>query len=98
MLDIYISSRELWSQNNYLTLAVQCSRTMTYRDCAFVTAAPKQWNALPKTLKSCENLPVFKRALKLTYLKGFIWTDYFSTSFAFKTFLSLKWIVYVHCM
>jgi len=67
MLDIYIPSRQLRSQNDCLTLIVPRSRTVTYGDRAFMTAAPKLWNILvPKTLKSCETLPVFKRALKLT--------------------------------
>jgi len=44
---------------------------VTYGDRAFMTAAPKLWNALPKTLKSCETLPVFKRALKTHLFKMF---------------------------
>lgn len=71
MLDIYIPSRQVRSQNDRLTLVVPRSRTVTYGDRAFMTAAPKLWNALPKSLKSCETLTVFKRALKTHLFKRF---------------------------
>jgi hypothetical protein len=72
MLDIYTPSRQLRSQNDCLALVVSRSRTVTYGDRDFMTAAPKLWNALPRTLKSCETLTVFKRALKTHLFKRFL--------------------------
>jgi hypothetical protein len=54
-----------------VSIAGTISRTVTYGDRAFMTAALKLWNALPRTLKSCETLTVFKRALKTQLIKRF---------------------------
>jgi hypothetical protein len=71
MLDIYIPSRQLGSQNDCLALVVPRSRILTYGDRAFMAAAPKLWNAVPKTPKSRETLTVFMRPLKTHLFKKF---------------------------
>ena len=64
LLEVYTPRRQLRSQDECFPLVVPKTRTVTYGDRCFMTAAPKLWNALPNNLRSCETLPSFKRALK----------------------------------
>jgi len=60
------SSRSLRS-NDQLLLMVPRSRLKCKGDLAFSVAAPRLWNDLPLSVKSCPSLGVFQSALK-TYL------------------------------
>ena len=43
---------------------VKEARTAAYADRAFSVAAPHEWNKLPSTIRSCQSVDSFKRALK----------------------------------
>ena len=67
LLQSHRPTRALRSSSNKCTLAVPRTRTVTYGDRAFTTAAPKLWNSLPESLKCSSSEAVFRRDLK-TYL------------------------------
>lgn len=64
LLEVYIPRRDLRSKNEAATLVLPRSRTVTYGDRSFMTAAPKLWNSLPSNLRSATTLCSFKKALK----------------------------------
>ena len=50
-----------------LTLVVSRIKGTTLGDRAFRVAAPKLWNSLPKDVRSCNDVGVFKSKLKTHY-------------------------------
>ncbi len=50
-----------------LTLEVPKTRHKTLGDRSFMSAAPREWNALPSELRSLDDLAVFKKQLKTHY-------------------------------
>ena len=64
LFQLYKPSRNLRSQNTSIRLVVSKTRTMTYGDRCFASAAPKLWNKLPSKIRDCETLDSFKRSLK----------------------------------
>ena len=69
LLEVYIPRRDLRSKNEAATLVLPRSRTVTYGDRSFMTAAPKLWNSLPSNLRSATTLCSFKKALKTHLFK-----------------------------
>ena len=59
-------SRSLRSSGQKL-LTVPLAKLQTYGDRAFSTAAPRQWNNLPLSIRKSPSIAIFKRHLK-TYL------------------------------
>ena len=66
LIRLYEPSRSLHSSHQ-LMLVTPRTRLKTYGDRAFCSAAPREWNNLPLTIRSCTSLDCFKSALK-TYL------------------------------
>ena len=64
LLSIYTPSRSLRSSQDPFTLTVPRTRTATYGERAFSSAAPKHWNSLPLTIRQHPSTDSFKRALK----------------------------------
>ena len=64
LLQVYKRGRKLRSQSSSIRLVLPKSRTMTYGDRCFASAAPKLWNELPLKIRDCETLDSFKRSLK----------------------------------
>ena len=64
LLQVYKPGRNLRSQSSSIRLVLPKSRTMTYGDRCFASAAPKLWNELPSKIRDCETLDSFKRSLK----------------------------------
>ena len=64
LLDLYQPKRALRSQDDSLTLVVPRTRTTTYGDRSFETAAPRLWNALPLGIRKSTTLSSFKTSLK----------------------------------
>ena len=64
LLQVYKPGRNLRSQNTSIRLVIPKTRTMTYGDRCFASAAPKLWNELPSKIRDCETLESFKRSLK----------------------------------
>ena len=58
----------LRSQND-LKRDVPRTKRKTLGDLAFKVAAPKLWNSLPKDVRSCNNVSIFKSKLKTHYLR-----------------------------
>ena len=50
-----------------LKLDVPRTKRKTLGDLAFKVAAPKLWNSLPKDVRSCNNVSIFKSKLKTHY-------------------------------
>ena len=63
LLTRYTPSRTLRSSCAIL-LCEHKTRTKSYGDRAFQNAAPKLWNKLPKAIRLCDTLSLFKRKLK----------------------------------
>jgi hypothetical protein len=63
MLDVYKPRRQLRSSDT-LQLSIPRVRTKTYGERSFSFNGPKQWNALPMSLRVIPSTPSFKRALK----------------------------------
>ena len=68
LLTPYRPPRTLRSSQENL-LVVPKSKLKTYGDRSFCAAAPKAWNNLPISIRSCQTLGAFKSSLK-TYLFG----------------------------
>ena len=64
LLHLYEPKRALRSQDDSLTLVVPRTRTTTYGDRSFETAAPRLWNALPLGIRKSTTLSSFKTSLK----------------------------------
>ena len=58
-----ISNKKLRSSDHKL-LAIPRTRTKTYGDRSFSVAGPRLWNNLPKQLRLCSSVDVFKKDLK----------------------------------
>ena len=58
------SSYSLRSSKEQLLSPPNCKTLVTLGDRAFVAAAPKLWNALPKDVRNAETVDSFKRLLK----------------------------------
>ena len=58
------SSYSLRSNKEQLLSPPNCKTLVTLGDRAFVAAAPKLWNALPKDARNAETVDSFKRLLK----------------------------------
>ena len=52
-----------------LKLDVPRTKKKTLGDRAFKVAAPKLWNSLPKDVRSCNNVSIFKSKLKTHYFR-----------------------------
>ena len=52
-----------------LKLDVPKTKRITLGDLAFKVAAPKLWNSLPKDVRSCSNVSIFKSKLKTHYFR-----------------------------
>ena len=53
-----------------LKLDVPTTKRKTLGDRAFKFAAPKLWNYLPKDVRSCNNVSIFKSKLKTQYFRS----------------------------
>ena len=72
----YIPISKLRSSNQNL-LAIPRSNLRAYGDRCFSVAGPKLWNSLPKNIRMCDSLELFKKRLKTHLFKS-----------AFPTFLN----------
>ena len=64
LLQVYKPGRNLRSLNTSIRLQIPKTKTMTYGDRCFASAAPKLCNGLPSKFRDCETLEFFKRSLK----------------------------------
>ena len=64
LLTLYSPRRQLRSADDHTLLVAPRTRTVTYGERCFTTAAPKLWNTLPRTLRESQSLTCFKKALK----------------------------------
>ena len=71
MLSIQTNTRHTRSSNGGLRLVERRSNLKFGGDRAFSVCAPKLWNQLPVTLRSCANINSFKRQLKTIFLTNF---------------------------
>ena len=55
--------------NNLNLLATKRTIRATYGDRNFMNVAPRLWNAMPESLRCCDNLTSFKRQLKTHLFK-----------------------------
>ena len=69
MLPAYSPGRQLRSANG-MFLQTRVSKTVTYGDKSFRTAAPKMWNSLPLCLKVQPSIDCFKKSLKTNLFKN----------------------------
>ena len=53
-----------------LKLHVPRTKRKTLKDRAFKFAAPKLWNYLPKDVRSCNNVSIFKSKLKTQFFRS----------------------------
>ena len=60
VLQVYKPGRNLRSKNTSIRLVIPKTRTMTYGDRCFASAAPKLWNELPSKIRDCDTLESFK--------------------------------------
>lgn len=65
----YEPKRVLRSASNGIQLAPVSSRTKRYGDRRFSVAAPKIWNALPREVRSSDDISSFKSKLKTFYFR-----------------------------
>ena len=72
MLSIQINVRNTRSSSHGLRLMEQRSNLKYGGDRAFSVCAPKLWNRLPCSLRSCSNVESFKRQLKTHLFKEFL--------------------------
>ena len=63
------SNKKLRSGNQKL-LEIPLSRTKSYGDRSFSIAGPRLWNNLPKNLRLCSSIDVFKKNLKTHLFKN----------------------------
>jgi len=64
ILTLYSLRRQLRSADDNTLLVAPRTRTITYGERCFTTAAPKLWNTLPRTLRKSQSLTCVKIALK----------------------------------
>ena len=64
LLQVYKPGRNHRSQSSSIRLMLPKTRTMTYGDRCFASAAPKLWNELPSKIRDCETLDSFKKISK----------------------------------
>jgi len=64
MLEMYTPTRLLRSQQDATLLVVPKTRSATYGDRSFASAAPRLWNCLPVNVRDCATLQMFKKSLK----------------------------------
>ena len=72
MLKEQPSVRSTRASNSGLRLIERKSRLMFGGDRAFSVSAPRLWNKLPASLRSCPNIDSFKRQLKTHLFKEFL--------------------------
>jgi len=69
MLEMYTPTRLLRSQQDATLFVVPKTRTATYGDRSFASAAPRLWNGLPLNVQDCATLQMFKKSLKTFYFR-----------------------------
>ena len=71
LLQVYIPTRNLRSQNNATSLVVQEVAVM-FGDRSFAVAAPRLWNSLPEGIRDSSSLANFKTCYAFFYFMSWV--------------------------
>ena len=72
LIKLYRPSRTLRSSSDTLLLSVPRVRTKTFGERSFFFSAPKIWNSLPLTIRSCDSPSSFRSSLKTYMFKSYL--------------------------
>ena len=102
LLEVHQPTRNLRSNARSL-LVVPKTRTVTYGDRSFSSAAANLWNDIPESMKNANSIDIFKRQLKTRLFtqafKDYLWVfviDFPLFGILINSFWNVIWIVWFH--